>query len=193
MTTKDGTRSNALPERLSGLRPLSQNLWWSWQPQAERLYRDLDPVLFESLEENPVLLLSAVAPERLRQAAADSDYLARYDEVMKRFNALLTADPATTWVGEHQPELIERPVAYFSAEFGVHPSLPIYSGGLGVLAGDHAKAASDLGLPLVAVSLLYRQGYLSQRLTPDGWQEDVVADLEPWAEPTLQVLDDDGQ
>ena len=73
MTTKDGTRSNALPERIGGLDPLSQNLWWSWQPQAERLYRDLDPVLFESLEENPVLLLSAVAPERLRQAADDHD------------------------------------------------------------------------------------------------------------------------
>ena len=151
MTTKDGTRSNALPERVGGLGPLSQNLWWSWQPQAERLYRDLDPVLFESLEENPVLLLSAVAPERLRQAADDQDYLSRYDEVMARFDGLLTPNPGTTWVGKQQPELIERPVAYFSAEFGVHPTLPIYSGGLGVLAGDHAKAASDLGLPLVGV------------------------------------------
>src|SRR5215213_9788566 len=94
MTTNDGTRSTALPERISGLGPLSENLWWSWQPEAEDLYRDLDPALFESLEENPVLLLSAVAPERLRQAAADPDYLAQYDEVLKRFNALLTANPA---------------------------------------------------------------------------------------------------
>ena len=193
MTTKDGTRSNALPERIGGLGPLSQNLWWSWQPQAERLYRDLDPVLFESLEENPVLLLSAVAPERLRQAADDHDYLTRYDEVMARFDALLTANPGTTWVGKHQPELIERPVAYFSAEFGVHPTLPIYSGGLGVLAGDHAKAASDLGLPLVGVSLLYRQGYLRQRLTPDGWQLDVTPVLEPGAEPITPVLGPDGE
>ena len=86
-----------------------------------------------------------VAPERLTQAASDPAYLARYDAVMARFGALLSADPASTWVGEHQPELIERPVAYFSAEFGVHPTLPIYSGGLGVLAGDHSKSASDLG------------------------------------------------
>src|SRR5215204_6994924 len=193
MTTKDGMRPTTLPERISGLGPLSENLWWSWQPQAEDLYRDLDPVLFESLEENPVLLLSAVDPERLRQAATDPDYLVRFDEVMNRFNALLTANPAMTWVGEHQPELIERPVAYFSAEFGVHPSLPIYSGGLGVLAGDHAKSASDLGLPLIGVSLLYRQGYLRQRLTPDGWQLDITPVLEPGAEPITPVLGPDGE
>src|SRR5215213_11009682 len=192
MTTKDGMRSTALPERISGLGPLSENLWWSWQPQAEDLYRDLNPVLFDSLEENPVLLLSAVAPARLRQAAADPDYLARYDEVMKRFNDLLTANPATTWVGEHQPELIERPVAYFSAEFGVHPSLPIYSGGLGVLAGDHVKETSDLGLPLVGVSLLYRQGYLKQHLNADGWQLDVTASIERGGEPMVQMKDESG-
>src|ERR687894_2676706 len=104
MTTQDGMRSTALPERIGGLGPLAENLWWSWQPQAENLYRDLDSVLFESLEENPVLLLSAVAPERLRQAAADPVYLARYDEVMAGFNAVLAAKPAVDWVGEHQPE-----------------------------------------------------------------------------------------
>ena len=125
MTTSDSSQPAAIPERISGLVPLSQNLWWSWQPQAEDLYRDLDPVLFESLEENPVLLLSTVAPERLLRAAADPDYLTRYDEVMAQFDAMLTASAGTTWVGQHQPELIERPVAYFSAEFGVHPSLPI--------------------------------------------------------------------
>src|ERR671911_923339 len=193
MTTRDGMRSTALPERISGLSPLSENLWWSWQPQAEDLYRGLDPVLFESVEENPVLLLSAVAPERLHQAAADRVYLARYDEVTARFNTLLAVDPAATWVGGHQPGLLERPVAYFSAEFGVHPALPIYSGGLGVLAGDHAKAASDLGLPLVGVSLLYRQGYLRQRLTHDGWQLDVTPVLEPGAEPITPVLGPDGE
>jgi glycogen phosphorylase len=193
MTTSDGHQPAALPERIGGLGPLSKNLWWSWQPHAEDLYRDLDPVLFESLEENPVLLLSAVAPERLRKAAANPAYLFRYDQTMAEFNAMVTADPATTWVGEHQPELIKRPVAYFSAEFGVHPALPIYSGGLGVLAGDHAKAASDLGLPLIGVSLLYRQGYLRQRLTHDGWQLDVTPVLEPGAEPTTLVRGPDGE
>ena len=170
MTEQDLANLAALPERISGLGPLAENLWWSWHPDAESLYRVLDPLLFEFLEENPVLLLRRVAPERLTQAAADPTYLARYDAVMAHFGDLLTADPASTWVGQHQPELIDRPVAYFSAEFGVHPTLPIYSGGLGVLAGDHAKSASDLGLPLVGVSLLYRQGYLRQRLTTDGWQ-----------------------
>jgi glycogen phosphorylase len=193
MTTSDGTRPAALPQRIGGLDPLSRNLWWSWQPRAEELYRDLDPMLFELLEENPVLLLSAVAPARLQEAAADPAFLTRYDEIMAQFNALITADPATTWVGQNQAELIERPVAYFSAEFGVHPALPIYSGGLGVLAGDHAKAASDLGLPLVGVSLLYRQGYLRQRLTHDGWQLDVTPVLEPGAEPTTPVLGRDGE
>jgi starch phosphorylase len=192
MTGKDEARPTALPERISGLGPLAQNLWWSWQPHAEDLYRELDPFLFASHEENPVLLLRHVAPERLRQAAADAAYLARYDRVMAQFGALLADDPATTWVGTHQSELIERPVAYFSAEFGVHPTLPIYSGGLGVLAGDHAKAASDLGLPLVGISLLYRQGYLRQRLTPDGWQLDVTPELEPAAEPTTLVCGPDG-
>ncbi|MGH2616877.1 MAG: alpha-glucan family phosphorylase, partial [Thermomicrobiales bacterium] len=193
MTSKDDARSGALPERIDGLGPLSENLWWSWRPHAEDLYRDLDAFLFASVQENPVLLLRRVAPERLRQAAADPAYLARYDEVMAQFGALLNADPANTWVGEHQPELIERPVAYFSAEFGVHPTLPIYSGGLGVLAGDHAKSASDLGLPLVGMSLLYRQGYLRQRLNSDGWQLDVPAVLEPGAEPTTLVRGPDGE
>jgi starch phosphorylase len=191
--TTDNVQPTVIPERISGLVPLSQNLWWSWKPRAEALYRHLDPILFEALEENPVLLLGRVDPERLREAAADPDYLAHYDEVMAEFDALLHAPPATTWVGEHQPELVNRPVAYFSAEFGVHPALPIYSGGLGVLAGDHTKAASDLGLPLVGVSLLYRHGYLRQRLTHDGWQLDVTPLLEPGAEPTALVLGPDGE
>ena len=193
MRPMDNQGATPLPERISGLGPLSRNLWWSWNPDARALYRDLDPLLFEALAENPVLLLRRVAPQRLRQAAADPAYLDRYDRVMRRFAALLPVAPATTWVGRHQPELVDRPVAYFSAEFGVHPSLPIYSGGLGVLAGDHAKSASDLGLPLVGVSLLYRHGYLRQRLTHDGWQLDVTPVLEPGAEPTSLVRGPDGE
>jgi glycogen phosphorylase len=193
MTEQDDANFAVLPERISGLGPLAGNLWWSWNPDAESLYHDLDPMLFVFLEENPVLLLNQVAPERLSRAAADPAYLARYDSVMAKFGAILTADPASTWVGEHQAELVERPVAYFSAEFGVHPTLPIYSGGLGVLAGDHSKSASDLGLPLVGVSLLYRQGYLRQRLNHDGWQTDVPAELVPGAEPTTLILGPDGK
>ncbi|MDQ3225317.1 MAG: alpha-glucan family phosphorylase, partial [Chloroflexota bacterium] len=193
MTNANEPRSVALPARIRELGPLSENLWWSWRPQAEDLYRDLDPILFESLEENPVLLLRRVDPERLQQAATDPVYLARYDDVIAQFASLRNSGAAATWVGIHQPAMIERPVAYFSAEFGVHPTLPIYSGGLGVLAGDHTKAASDLGLPLVGISLLYRQGYLRQRLSQDGWQLDVTSPLEPGAEPTTPVLDADGK
>jgi starch phosphorylase len=185
MTSADDGRVVVIPERISGLVRLSQNLWWSWEPHVAALYRDLDPFLFESVQENPVLLLQRVAPARLQRAAADAAYLHRYDAIMADFADLLNAAPASTWVGQHQPELVERPVAYFSAEF-------IYSGGLGVLAGDHAKSASDLGLPLVGVSLLYRQGYLRQRLTHDGWQLDVTPVLEPGAEPTTLVCGPDG-
>ena len=193
MVENTDARFRALPERIAGLDALAQNLWWSWQRHAEDLYRDLDPFLFESLEENPVLLLREVAPARLRQAADDPGYLTRYDTVMAQFDRLHAAGHQNTWVGEHQPALCERPVAYFSAEFGVHPTLPIYSGGLGVLAGDHAKAASDLGLPLIGISLLYRHGYLQQRLSHDGWQLDVTPVLEPGAEPTSPVLGPDGE
>jgi starch phosphorylase len=112
--------------------------------------------------------------------------------VIVAFEAMLATDAAATWTGRHAPALADRTLAYFSAEFGLHRALPIYSGGLGVLAGDHIKEASDLGLPLVAVSLLYRQGYLRQRLTADGWQQDVPADLATDAEPTTPVLRPDG-
>jgi starch phosphorylase len=150
-------------------------------------------MLFETLADNPVLLLHHVSAERLQRAAENHRYLECYDRVMRQF-AWLNDEPASkTWVGEHQPTLVQRPVAYFSAEFGVHPSLPIYSGGLGVLAGDHAKAASDLGLPLVGVSLLYRQGYLRQRLTHDGWQLDVTPILEPGSEPITLMCDAAGE
>ena len=179
MTTKDGTRSNRAPRADQRSRPPFQNLWWSWQPQAERLYRDLDPVLFESLEENPVLLLSAVAPERLRQAAADHDYLARYDEVMAHFDALLTANPATTWVGQHQPELIERPVAYFSAEFGVHPIAAHL-----LRRSRRARRRPRQSGQRSRAAARRRLAPLPARLSPaapdpDGWQLDVTPVLEP--------------
>ena len=192
MTSTDDQRPAAIPERIAALGPISGNLWWSWKPEVEALYRDLDPALYAETVDNPALFMRRVAAERLERAAADPAYLARYDAANTEFEKLLPVNPANTWVGKHRPELAGPTVAYFSAEFGVHPSLPIYSGGLGVLAGDHAKAASDLGLPLVGISLLYRQGYLRQRLTHDGWQLDVTPVLEPGAEPTTLVTGPDG-
>ncbi|HQY30665.1 MAG TPA: alpha-glucan family phosphorylase, partial [Thermomicrobiales bacterium] len=180
-----------LPGRISRLASLAYNLWWSWSPEARYLYRRIDRFVWERVEENPVLFLYTVDPERLQAASFDAEFLRAYDRVMTQFDAYMEPD-ANTWVSRNAPDLAGRNAAYFSAEFGLHRSLPIYSGGLGVLAGDHIKEASDLGLPLVAVSLLYRQGYLSQRLTADGWQQDVAPHLEPHSEPVIQMRSADG-
>jgi starch phosphorylase len=180
-----------LPERIKRLEPLAYNLWWSWNPEARYLFRRIDRFVWERVEENAVLFLYNVDQERLEWASFDAEFLKAYDAVMAGFDAYLDSEEKT-WVFRHAPHLRDKTAAYFSAEFGLYRSLPIYSGGLGVLAGDHIKEASDLGLPLVAVSLLYRQGYLSQRLTPDGWQQDVTPNLEPHSEPTTQMLDKDG-
>ena len=181
-----------LPERIKLLEPLAYNLWWSWNPEARYLFRRIDRFIWERVGENPVLFLYRVDAERLKWASFDVEFLKAYDAVMTRFQAYLEAN-GQTWVSRNAPDLAKKTVAYFSAEFGLYRSLPIYSGGLGVLAGDHIKEASDLGLPLVAVSLLYRQGYLSQRLTADGWQQDVAPNLEPHSEPTTQMMDHNGK
>ena len=181
-----------LPERIKGLEQLAYNLWWSWNPEARYLFRRIDRFVWERVGENAVLFLYRVDPERLQWASFDAEFLKAYDAVMARFETYLDSEDQT-WVAQHAPHLRGKIAAYFSAEFGLYRSLPIYSGGLGVLAGDHIKEASDLGLPVCAVSLLYRQGYLSQRLTPDGWQQDVTPNLEPHSEPTTQMLDENGQ
>ncbi|MDQ3044054.1 MAG: alpha-glucan family phosphorylase [Chloroflexota bacterium] len=181
-----------LPDRLQRLNDLAYNLWWSWHPPARALFRDLHPSLWEACDQNPVLFLHRVTPERLATALADPAYMSVYEEVTAAFDEMLTEVAPETWLARHQPELLDRTVAYLSAEFGLHRALPIYSGGLGVLAGDHMKEASDLGLPIVGVSLLYRHGYLRQRLNAEGWQQDVHADLDPLAEPTVQVCDGHG-
>jgi starch phosphorylase len=182
----------AVPARLDRLADLAYNLWWSWDDDARALFRDLDPLLWDVLDHNAVLFLHRLEADSFERAASDRQYLQRYDEVMERFDAMRQRIGDEAWIDPEAEALAGRTLAYFSAEFGLHRALPIYSGGLGVLAGDHIKEASDLGLPLVAVSLLYRQGYLSQRLNADGWQEDVPADLEPWQEPTTLIRDHDG-
>lgn len=181
-----------LPKRIERLNELSYNLWWTWQPRARELFRELDPVLWGVCKENPVLFLHRIDPLRLNRAVEDPVFLGRYDDVMMRFDTMINASDTETWLAHQHPEMLGKKVAYFSAEFGLHRALPIYSGGLGVLAGDHIKEASDMGIPLTAVSLLYRQGYLQQRLDSSGWQHDVPAHLEPDSEPTTQVLDEDG-
>jgi glycogen phosphorylase len=181
-----------LPERISRLNDIAFNLWWTWSNPARLLFRELHPILWDVVEHNPVLFLHRIDRQRLEAAASNPDYLGRYDRIVTAFDRMQSEDVSTTWIGINRPDLADKPVAYFSAEFGLHRALPIYSGGLGVLAGDHVKEASDMGIPLVGVSLLYRQGYLRQRIDHEGWQHDVPANLDPASEPTTQVLNDDG-
>src|SRR6266704_5786078 len=160
----------ALPGRIGGLAGVAANLSWSWNRNARALFRLLDAALWRRTQHNPIELLRRVDPARLATCAADPAFLRLYDEV-----AAAAAQDATsggTWFATSYPESLKRPVAYFCAEFGLHASVPIYSGGLGVLAGDQCKAASDLGVPLVGVGLFYTKGYSDQRLRLDGWQED---------------------
>jgi starch phosphorylase len=160
----------ALPERLARLYSLAYNLWWTWQPQAQALYRAIDPHVWEATNHNAIRTLSEVHPERLAELTRNNDFVASYDAVIAEFDAYM-AGGATAWYETTHDHDMPGPIAYFSAEFGLHESLPIYSGGLGILAGDHNKEASDLGLPFIGVGFLYPQGYFRQRITRTGDQE----------------------
>lgn len=179
----------ALPDELQPLRDLAYNLWWSWNPDAFNLFRRLDIELWETVSRNPVRFLSEVDQRRLEQAAKDRAFLAHQERVMESLGTYLNRP---SWFEQHQGELLDQVVAYFSAEFGLHESLPIYSGGLGILAGDILKSSSDLGVPLVGVGLLYRQGYLWQFLTSDGWQLEDYLDQDFHQMPLQPMRREDG-
>ena len=157
-----------MPARISRLYELAYNLWWSWHPEARALYEKLDPDLWEEADHNPVRFLSEVRPALLEQAANDAAYLAHYDSVLRDFDRYMHPGIDETWFAHTYPEMTDQVIAYFSAEFGLHEALPIYSGGLGILSGDHCKEASDLGLPFVGVGFLYPQGYFRQTITREG-------------------------
>lgn len=164
-----------IPQRITRLRELAYNLWWSWHPEAQDLYRQIDPELWEQDYHNPVDFLRDVRQRRLEAAAASEAYLHQYDQVLAAFDRYMST--SDTWFARTYPAARGETIAYFSAEFGLHESLPIYSGGLGVLAGDHAKEASDLGLPFVAIGFIYPQGYFRQSLDASGWQEAIYSKL----------------
>ena len=149
---------------------LARNLWWSWDHDTSSLFRDLDPVRWRQLNHNPVALLSEIPLPVMERRARELVLHSRINYAYRRQREYLDAD--RTWGARHAGILRPRPVAYFSAEFGLHVSIPEYSGGLGVLAGDHIKSASDLGIPLVGVGLFYGQGYFRQRLDRSGWQQE---------------------
>jgi glycogen phosphorylase len=176
---------------LAQLHDLSRNLWWSWNPDAIRLFRDLDPAVFQTTNHNALAVVSSFTPERIARLAADAALRARIDRIHRELHDYL-AQP-NTWADTHAAPLRVRPVAYLSAEFGLHESLPIYSGGLGVLAGDHLKSASDLGLPLVAVGLFYRESYFRQRIDRDGCQHAEYVRSASDVLPTFPLLDGRGQ
>jgi starch phosphorylase len=149
---------------------LARNLWWSWDHDAVSLFRDLDPVRWRELNQNPVSLLAEFPLAKLESRAAELVLHSRINYAYRRLQEYLAAD--RTWGARHAGVLRPCPVAYFSAEFGIHESLPVYSGGLGVLSGDHIKSASDLAIPLVGIGLFYGQGYFRQRLDHQGWQQE---------------------
>ena len=186
-----------LPARLQGLQQLAYNLWWCWNHEAVSLFRRIDEDLFQKLENSPVKLLANVGQERFDQLLRDDGFLAHMDRVVHALHQYLEGH---TWFqetygkGDASPEaLVNRyRMAYFSAEFGIHESVPVYSGGLGLLAGDHLKAASDLGLPLVGVGLMYREGYFRQYLNVDGWQQERYPENDFYNLPLIPETKPDG-
>lgn len=181
----------SLPRRINRLGELAYNLWWSWHPEAQRLYSRIDRDLWEQVNHNPVLFLRKVERSCLNAVINSRYYLEFYGRIMHEFDEYMQA--RNTWFTQTHPDLRNKPIAYFSMEYGIHEIFPIYAGGLGVLSGDHVKEASDLGLPFVAVGLFYGEGYFSQRITEDGWQEanysmHALEDL-----PIMNVVDENGK
>ena len=164
-----------LPERIGRLEELAKNLWWSWHPPARNLFRGLDYPLWRLSGHNPVKQLREMDSAKLAVAATDPAYLDLYDSVMSAFDAEMSE--RDSWFATKHSGALPGPVAYFSMEFAIHNSLPIYAGGLGVLAGDTCKEACDLGLPLVGVGFMYPQGYFHQHISAEGWQEEVYRQL----------------
>jgi starch phosphorylase len=180
-----------LPRRINRLGEMAYNLWWTWNPHAQRLFNRVDNALWERLNHNPLRFLKSVGRFEINAAAQDPVYLELYDRVFTNFDDYLKA--ADTWTARTYKTRGKQTIAYFSMEFGLHETLPIYSGGLGVLAGDHLKQASDLGLSLVGVGLMYAEGYFTQRISEDGWQDAVNNPLNFEELPVLQVLNKKGE
>lgn len=178
-----------LPGQLEGLRRLAYNLYWTWHPELRNLFMRIDKPAWQR-HRNPVPLLQT--QRDWSESLGDADFMVEYRTLLERFDAYL-ADGHDEWLERHSQEDLSGPVAYFCAEFGLHESLGIYSGGLGVLAGDHCKAASDLALPFVAVGLFYRRGYFRQTIDGDGHQEHAYPDLDPDRLPLMRVADRSGE
>ncbi len=185
--TKQPLTSAEIAELAAGLHKLARNLWWTWDEQAQEIFQELSPRGWQNLYHNAVAILHEVSDYELRVRLQDLEYAERVRKVLRAFEAYMSE--AQPWAQEHAPALRASPVAYFSAEFGFHETLPIAAGGLGMLAGDHTKSASDLGLGLVGVSLFYREGYFQQAIDNNNWQTEYYTLLDPKNLPLEPVLD----
>jgi len=180
-----------IPEELSKLKEIAYNLWWSWNSDAIDLYREIDLALWEKLNKNPIRFLKEVSQKKLEEKVNDPDYMKRYKNVVKSYDSYMKK--TDTWFSQTHPDKKDHMVAYFSAEYGLNEVLPVYSGGLGVLSGDHCKSASDLGIPFTAIGLFYKQGYFNQHINSEGWQETIFNDLNISNLPLKPALNKKGE
>ncbi len=182
-----------LPPNLQPLERLAWNYWWSWAPDGAETFRDLDAEVWEQCQHNARALLAQASDLRIAERAANPSYAERVRQLAARFDAYMSDTRPSPNLHLTESIRAESPVAYFCAEYGIHNSLPLYSGGLGILAGDHLKSASDLNLPLVAVGLFYRFGYFHQSLRSDGWQEESYRETDAGTLPLRSVNDEEGR
>ena len=179
-----------LPQRINKLSEIANNLWWSWNTEYLRLFEVMDPDLWEVSEKNPVKFLKMISQEKVEQSINDQEFLKKYDQVVVNYESYMNSK--CTWFTKNYPNNQNDVIAYFSAEYGLDEIVPIYSGGLGILSGDHLKSASDLGLPFVAVGLLYKNGYFNQRINSRGEQCSEYHNIDLYNLPILPVKDNVG-
>src|SRR3974390_1618450 len=183
--------SEELTELTAGLNKLARNLWWTWDEGAQEIFQDLSPRGWQNLYHNAVAVLHEVSEQELRVRLEEPEFAEKVRKTLRAFDRYIGERP--TWGDLHAPTLRDNPVAYFSAEFGFHETLPIAAGGLGILAGDHAKSASDSGLGFVGISLFYREGYFQQAIDSNNWQTEYYTLLNPKNLPLEPVLNEKGE
>ena len=176
-----------LPERIAKLSEIANNLWWSWNTDFLRLFEEIDRDLWEACEKNPVKFLKMISQEKIEEFVNNEELLNKYDSIVKSFDDYMRAE--NTWYSKNHPENKDELISYFSAEYGLDQTVPIYSGGLGILSGDHLKSASDLGIPFVAIGLLYKNGYFHQRINSKGEQCSEYHDIDLYNLPIQPVKD----
>jgi len=179
-----------LPEKIVRLRELAHNLWWAWNPRGRELFSTLDPKLWERMGNNPVRMLETVSTKRLLEASENASYMSLYDQILRQFDEYMIDRTPSPLLGPSDGIKWSQPVAYFSTEYGLHDCLPIYSGGLGTLSGDHLKTASDLNLPLVGIGLLYKQGFFRQVIDKNGAQTEEYPEND-FSRMPLQIVQDE--